>query len=191
MVQMMIRTWWAYAIQGLAAVIFGILTLVWPGISLHVMIVLFGAFAVVTGVMLLAASFDATQRRIQWGSLVALGILDVIGGVVTWFWPGMTALTLLYQVVGWAAVTGVVYVAASVQLRVALLHSRLLALAGLLSLALAGLLAVDPRSGLLSLIWLVDLYAIIGGVIELVFAFQVRRLQRTIGHLPSRLARSA
>jgi uncharacterized membrane protein HdeD (DUF308 family) len=123
--------------------------------------------------------------------LFALGILDVIAGVVTWFWPGLTALAVLYLVVAWAAVTGVVYIVASVELHDDIPHSWLLTLSGLLSLALAALLAVDPRSGILSLVWAVGLFAIISGVFELMFAFHVRHIQRSIGRPLSRLARSA
>jgi uncharacterized membrane protein HdeD (DUF308 family) len=187
----MTRNWWAYAIQGLAALIFGILTLVWPSISLVVMIALFGAFAVVTGVMLIAASFNAAKRHLHWGSLLAVGILDVAAGVVTWFWPGLTALALLYLVVAWAAVTGVIYIVASVEMRDAIPHSWLMTLTGVLSLVLAVVLAVDPRDGILSLVWVVGLYAIIGGIAELAFAFHVHSLQDSVGRGSSRLARSA
>jgi uncharacterized membrane protein HdeD (DUF308 family) len=184
----MTRNWWAYAIQGLAALAFGILTLIWPNISLRVMIALFGAFALVTGIMLVAASFDAAKQRLHWGSLLALGILDIAAGVVTWFWPGLTALAVLYLVVAWAAVTGVIYIVASVELRDYIPHAWLLTLTGVLSLALAVVLAVDPRDGILSLVWVVGLYAIISGGAELVFAFRVRGMQQDVGRAVSRLA---
>jgi uncharacterized membrane protein HdeD (DUF308 family) len=187
----MTRNWWAYAVQGIAAVVFGVLTLIWPGLSLRVMIALFGAFAVVTGVMLVAASFNAAKQRLHWGSLLAVGILDVVAGVVTWFWPGLTALALLYLVVAWAAVTGVIYIVASVELRDTIPHSWLMTLTGVLSLVLAVVLAVDPRDGILSLVWVIGLYAILGGIAELVFAFHVRSLQHDAGRSSSRLAQSA
>jgi uncharacterized membrane protein HdeD (DUF308 family) len=153
----MTRNWWAYAVQGVAAVVFGVLTLVWPGISLRVMIALFGAFALVTGVMLVAASFNAAKQRMHWGSLLGVGVLDLIAAVVTWFWPGLTALALLYLVVAWAAVTGVIYIVASVEMRDDIPHSWLLTLTGVLSLVLAVVLAVDPRDGILSLVWVIGI----------------------------------
>jgi uncharacterized membrane protein HdeD (DUF308 family) len=182
----MTRNWWAYAVQGLAALIFGILTLVWPGMSLRVMIALFGAFAVVTGVMLIVASFDAAKQQMHWGSLLAVGVLDVVAGVVTWFWPGLTALALLYLVVAWALVTGVVYIVASVEFSDAIPHAWLMTLTGVLSIVLAA----DPRDGILSLTLVVGIYAILGGISEMVFAFRLHGLQDSVTGASSRLAHS-
>lgn len=191
MLERMTRTWWAFAIQGLAAIVFGVLTLIWPGISLRVMIALFGAFALVTGIMLIVASFDAVKQRMHWGSLLAAGILDVVVGVVTWFWPGLTALAVLYLVVAWALVTGVLYVVASIEFRDEFAHAWLLTLAGVLSLVLAVVLAFDPRDGILSLVLVVGIYAIIGGCSTLTFAFRLHNVRQDVGIPSSRLAHSA
>ncbi|MDB5077895.1 MAG: hypothetical protein JWO42_4074 [Chloroflexi bacterium] len=190
MLDMFRRNWWTFAVQGVAAVIFGILTIIWPGTSLRVMIALFGAFAVVTGVMLAAASFDAARRRLHWGSLLAAGVLGVVVGLVTWFWPGLTALAVLYLVVAWALVTGVLYIVASLEFRDVIQHAWLLTLAGVLSVALAVVLAVDPRSGILSLVWVVGIYAVIGGISALTFAFRLRGQQQSVSSTASRLAHS-
>lgn len=191
MFDIMARNWWAYAIQGLAAVVFGVLTLIWPGSSLEAMIALFGAFAVVTGAMLVAASFDAARRRLHWGSLLANGILSLIAGLVIWFWPGLTALAVLYLVVAWALVMGILSIVASVEFREFVPHTWLMALSGVLSLVLAAVLAVDPRDGILSLVLVVGTYAILSGIAALVFAFRLRNLQEHIAEISPRLARSA
>ena len=191
MLSMMTSKWWTFAVQGLAALVFGILTMIWPGTSLRVMIALFGAFAIVTGVLLVAGSFNAARQRLHWGSLLAAGILDVVVGLVTWFWPGLTALAVLYLVVAWALVTGVLYIVASVELREEIPHAWLLTLTGVLSLVLAVVLAVDPRDGILSLVYVVGIYAILGGIAELVFAFRLRDLGQDVSNTASRLAHSA
>lgn len=187
MLDRLTRNWWTFAIQGLAFLAFGVLTVIWPGSSLQVMIALFGAFALVSGVTLMVASFDAAKHRLHWGSLLAAGVLDVLVGVVTWFWPGLTAFAVLYLVVAWALVTGVLYVVASVEFHDEIPHSWLLTLTGLFSLVLAAVLAFDPRSGILSLVWVVGIYAIAGGISELVFAFRLRNLRQRLGgsHLRS------
>jgi uncharacterized membrane protein HdeD (DUF308 family) len=187
---MLTSKWWTFALQGLALLVFGILTLIWPGTSLRVMIALFGAFALVTGVMLVVASFDAAKQRMHWGSLLAAGILDVVVGLVTWFWPGLTAYAVLYLVVAWALVTGILYVVASLELRDEFPHAWLLTLTGVLSLALAVVLAVDPRDGILSLVLVVGIYAIIGGIAEVVFAFRLREMRQDVRSTASRLAHS-
>lgn len=185
------RNWWALALRGFAAVVFGVLTLVWPGLSLVVMIALFGAFAVVNGVMAIVASFEAHDSHLRWGSLLAVGILDLIAGGVTFFWPGLTALALLYVVVAWALVTGIMTIGASIEFHDAIPHAWLLTITGLLALVLAVVLAVDPREGVLSLIWVVGIYAIVGGISELIFAFHVHSLQHDVRTPMSRIARSA
>src|SRR5438105_1277206 len=113
MFDMVTRNWWTFAVQGAAALIFGVLTLIWPGLGLIVIVALFGAFAVIRGVMAVAASYDAQMHHMRWGSSLAGGILSLIAGLVTWFWPGLTALALLYLVVAWAIVTGIMGIGAS------------------------------------------------------------------------------
>jgi uncharacterized membrane protein HdeD (DUF308 family) len=188
---MLTRNWWTFALQGAAALVFGVLTLIWPGTSLGIMIALFGAFALITGVTLVIGSFNAARRRLHWGSLLAAGILDVVIGLVTWFWPGLTALAVLYLVVAWALVTGILYIIGSLGFSDEIPHAWLLTLTGVLSVALAVVLAFDPRDGILSLVWVVGIYAIIGGISGLVFAFRLRGVVGGVRRATSRLAHSA
>src|SRR4051812_18773219 len=144
MLPMLTRNWWTFVIQGVAAVVFGVLTLVWPGLSLVVLLALFGAFAVVHGVMAVAASYEAHTHHLRWGSWLAVGLLDLIAGLVAWFWPGLTALALLYVVVAWALVTGLMTIGAAIEFHDAIPHAWLLALSGGLALAVGAVLALDP-----------------------------------------------
>ena len=191
MLTMLARNWWTFVIQGSAALVFGVLTLVWPGLSLVVLLALFGAFAVVHGVMALAASYDAHTRHLRWGSWLAVGLLSLLAGLVTWFWPGLTALALLYVVAAWALVTGLLSIGAAIEWHEALPHAWLLALSGVLALALAVVLAVDPGSGILSLVLVIGLYAIVAGLAELVFAVRLQRLRRGVDEAAARLAHSS
>ena len=186
MFDMLTRNWWTLAIRGLAAVIFGVLTLAWPGLSLVVLIALFGAFALVNGGTAIVASYHAHERHLRWGSLLAVGILDLIAAGVTWFWPGLTALALLYVVVAWALVTGILTIGAALEFHAGIPHAWLLALSGVLSVALAVILAVKPGAGILSLVLVVGIWAIAGGITELIFAFHVRSLRHDLGVLASR-----
>ena len=191
MLDRLTRYWWTFAVQGVAALIFGVLTLIWPGSSLVVMIALFGAFALVTGVMLLVGSFDAGKQHLHWGSLFAAGILSVVVGLVTFFWPGLTAFGVLYLVVGWTLVTGILYMVASLEFRDVFAHAWLLTLTGALSIVLAAVLAIHPRSGILALTLVVGIYAIVGGISELTFAFRVHGLRQDVSNISTRLAHSA
>lgn len=192
MFDMLTRNWWTLALRGLAALFFGVLTLAWPGLSLVVMIALFGAFALVNGVMAMVASYHAHERQLRWGSLLAVGILDVIAAGVTWFWPGLTALALLYVVVAWALMTGILSIGAAIEFHEGIPHAWLLALSGALSVALAGILAIRPGAGILSLVLVVGFYAIAAGITEIVFAFHLRSLRQDLSVLaPRRVPRSA
>jgi uncharacterized membrane protein HdeD (DUF308 family) len=191
MYDMLTRNWWTLAVRGLAAIVFGVLTLAWPGLSLRVLIALFGAFALVSGVMTIVASYQAHERHLRWGSLLARGIFDLIAAGVTWFWPGLTALALLFVVAGWALVTGVMSIGASIEFHDDIPHAWLLALSGVLSVALAVILALNPRTGILSLVLVLGIYAIAGGVSELIFAFRVRGLQHDLRTTVSHVASSA
>jgi uncharacterized membrane protein HdeD (DUF308 family) len=191
MLDRLTQNWWTFAVQGAVSLVFGVLTLIWPGSSLWVMIVLFGAFALVTGIMLLAASFDSARRRVHWGSLLAAGILSVVAGMVTWLWPGLTAMSMLYLVAGWALVTGILFVVASLEFRDVLTHSWLLTLTGALSIVMAAVLAIHPRSGILALVLVVGVYAIAGGIGELVFAYRLHSLRQHVAKAITRFAHSS
>jgi uncharacterized membrane protein HdeD (DUF308 family) len=110
-----------------------------------------------------------------------VGILDLIAGLVAFFWPGLTALALLYVVVAWAIVTGIMSIGASIEWHDVVAHPWLLAFSGLLSLVLAIVLAVDPRDGILSLVWVVGIYAIVGGIAEIAFGFRVHNGGSSVG----------
>ena len=139
----------------------------------------------------LAASYDAHARHLRWGSWLAVGLLNLLAGLVAWFWPGLTALALLYAVGAWALVIGLMSIGAAIEFRAAIRHAWPLALRGVLALALGAVLALDPGPGLLSLVWLVGVYAIIAGLAELVFAVRVRHLRRDISPRVSHVIQSA
>jgi uncharacterized membrane protein HdeD (DUF308 family) len=103
--------WWIMAIRGILAVLFGLAAIVWPGLTLLVLVLLFGAYAIIDGVM---AVFISLQERIvspRWWVLLLEGIAGIIAGVLTFLWPAITALVLLYLIAFWAIVTGLLEIA--------------------------------------------------------------------------------
>jgi uncharacterized membrane protein HdeD (DUF308 family) len=169
------RNWWALALRGLAAILFGILAFAWPGITLFVLIIFFGAYMLVDGIFAIVAAVRAAGEGARWWMLVLEGILGVVVGLVAFFWPGLTALALLYLIAAWAIVTGVMEIAAAIRLRREMLGEWALVLGGALSVLFGVLLVVIPaRAGLLSLTWLIGAYAVVFGVLQVVLAFRVR-----------------
>src|SRR3954447_18487187 len=177
MLETLTRNWWVLAVRGALAVLFGLLALIWPGITVLALVLLFGAYALVDGVMgLYTALFDRGRPGGRGGGWLVLegvaGVLAAIGAVV---WPGITALVLLYLIAAGALVTGVAEIVAAIRLRREIQGEGLMILRGALSI-LFGLLAfLFPGAGALAVVWLVAAYAIAFGVVMLILAFRLRR----------------
>ncbi len=169
------RNWWALALRGLAAILFGILAFAWPGITLFVLILFFGAYMLVDGIFAIVAAVRAAGDEARWWLMLLEGILGVVVGLVAFFWLGLTALALLYLIAAWAIVTGIMEIAAAIRLRREVVGEWALILGGALSVLFGVLLVVIPaRAGLLSLTWLIGAYAVVFGVLLVVLAFRLR-----------------
>ena len=168
--------WWVLLIRGIAAVIFGLAALLWPGPTLYVLIIFFGAYALVDGVFAIVAGIRGTGSR-RW-LLLAEGVLGVLAGLVAFFYPDITALVLLYVIAFWAIFTGILEIVMSISLRREIENEWLMGLGGVLSVLFGVVLAALPGVGLLSLVWLIGIYAIVFGVAQIVLAFRVRSHRR-------------
>lgn len=158
-------------LSGLAAIVFGVLVLIWPGISLIAMIALFGAFAFVYGAFFLASGLNLlAHRSTEWVPYVLGGLAGIGIGAATFFRPGITALALVYLIAAWAVVTGVFEIVAAVDLHSEMKGEWLLGLAGALSIVFGALVAIRPGAGVLAILWLIGIYAIVTGIMRVVFA---------------------
>jgi uncharacterized membrane protein HdeD (DUF308 family) len=164
--------WWALLLRGIAAVLFGLAALFWPGLTLFVLIVFFGAYALVDGILAIVAGIRGSEGR-RW-LLLAEGVLGVLAGLITFFWPGMTALFLLFVISAWAIFTGLLKVVMAIFFRREVENAWLMGLSGVLSVLFGVVLAVLPGAGLLSLVWLIGIYALIVGVVLIVLGFRMR-----------------
>ena len=177
MLSFIAREWWVFLVRGIAAIAFGIAALVWPGPTLYVLVALFGAYVLVDGVTLLVALIrgDPLARRHAW-AVGIMGVLGIVAGIVTFFWPDATALTLLYVVAFWAIAMGVIQMIAAVALRREIDGEFWMGLGGLISVVFGASLILFPSAGLLSLAWLVGIWAIAFGVSSLGLAFRLRAI---------------
>src|SRR5689334_14735051 len=117
MLDLMSRYWWALVLRGVAAIMFGVLALAWPGLTLQVLVALFGAYALVDGVFAVVAAIGGRQHTDQWFLLLLEGLLGIVVGVVTWAAPGITATALVLYIALWSVVTGVLEIVAAIRLR--------------------------------------------------------------------------
>jgi uncharacterized membrane protein HdeD (DUF308 family) len=168
------RNWWSLVIRGIAAIIFGILTFVWPGITVTALVFLFAGYALVDGVVSLAGAVRAAEAHDRWGALLLEGIVGIAAAIATILWPGITALSLVFVIAAWAIITGVAEIAAAVRLRKHIHGEWLLALAGILSILFGVLVVAMPIAGALVIAIWIGAYALVFGVTLVALGFRLR-----------------
>jgi uncharacterized membrane protein HdeD (DUF308 family) len=166
--------WWALALRGIIAILFGLAAFLRPGIALEALILLFGAYALVDGVFSIVGVFGGTRGGTPRWLLFLEGVVSILAGLIALIFPGLTAIALLYLVAAWAVVTGIAEIATAIRLRQEIRGEWALILGGIISVLFGLILAVLPAVGILSLIWLVGAYAVAFGVLLLITALQVR-----------------
>ena len=167
------RNWWAIALRGALAIIFGVVAMALPGVTMLSLVLVFAAYAVVDGVLAIIAAVRSARSHERWGLLVLEGLVDIAAGVLAFLWPGLTILIFVMIVAAWALVTGGLMTAAAFRLH--LDHGRWwLALGGLASIAYGVLLIIAPLIGALVLTWWLGAYALVFGVFLLILAFRLR-----------------
>jgi uncharacterized membrane protein HdeD (DUF308 family) len=168
-------------VGGLASIVFGLIVLLWPGISLVALTVLFGAYAFVYGVFAVAAGLYMLARRgNQWVAYIVGGAAGVLLGVITFLRPGITDLTLAYLIAAWAFVVGVFEIAAATEMWGEIRGAVWLAIGGVLSIAFGVLVAWRPGTGLLAILWLIGLYAILAGVSRVIAAYRIHQFRSDV-----------
>jgi uncharacterized membrane protein HdeD (DUF308 family) len=166
---MLSGNWWAQLLRGIAAMLFGLAALFWPGMTLLVLLVVFAIYAIVDGLLAIVVGIRGSGGR-RW-LLLAEGALGLLAGLVILFWPGETALVLVYVISAWAICTGLLKVIMAVSFSRQIENWWLMGLGGALSVIFGVILGSLPGAGLLTLVWLVGIYALILGVALIVLGF--------------------
>jgi uncharacterized membrane protein HdeD (DUF308 family) len=175
------KEWHLAMLRGLAALTFGVLTLVWPGLTLWVLVVMFGAFVLVDGVFTLIDVFQnhaAAQPHRGWR--IFDGIISILAGVVTFVWPAITALALLFLIAAWAIISGVVRLWLAIRLRGEIPHAWLFGLGAAVSIAFGILLAITPGTGALVITWLIGWFAVVFAAIFFTYGWRLRGIERQL-----------
>jgi uncharacterized membrane protein HdeD (DUF308 family) len=169
----LVRNWWMVALRGIAALVFGLLTLFNPAISLAVLILFFGAYALVNGLFTIGSAI-AHRRESYWVALLVSGVLSAGIGVLTFLRPGVTAVVLVYFIAAWALVIGLGEIAAAIRLRKLITGEWLLILVGVLSVVFGLILFLAPGAGALALTLWIGAYATVIGILLIALGFRLR-----------------
>jgi uncharacterized membrane protein HdeD (DUF308 family) len=171
--------WRTFVVRGAAGILFGLLTFFWPKISLAVLVLLFGAYALVDGAFNLVEAFSNKRgERRSWG-LVFQGLAGLGAGIITLMVPGLAALALLYVIAAWAIVTGAFEIVGAVRLRKHIRGEWLLALSGVLAIVFGIFVASFPGTGALALVLWIGAYAFVFGCLLVALGLKLRRWART------------
>ena len=175
MLQLLARRWWALALRGVIAVLFGLLTFFIPGVTLISLVLLFGFYVILDGIFDIVSAMKAPGHH--WPLLVE-GIVGIVAGIVTFMWPGITAMFLLHLIAFWAILTGVLEIVAGIRLREVIANEMLLILMGVISTLFGILIITFPGAGALAIIIWIGAYAVVFGIILIVLAFRLRSFRQ-------------
>jgi uncharacterized membrane protein HdeD (DUF308 family) len=174
MVRALAKNWWLLLLRGIAAIIFGVLAFAWPGLTLLTLILFYGAFALVDGVLAITAAIAGGAPAPRWW-LAIVGLLGIAAGLLTFLMPGLSALVLLFFIAGWAIATGVLQIIGAIQLRKEIDNEWLLILGGVISVLFGIGVMLAPGAGALALVWVIGTYAVILGVVFVALALRLKK----------------
>jgi len=160
-------------IRGIAGIVIGLLAVAWPGMTIAVLVGIFAVYAIVDGITNLFVGFSRSRAGRSWAHVLQ-GIVGIGAGVLTFVWPGVTALALVWFIAAWAVVTGMFEIVAAVRLRKVMTGEWLLALSGALSVAFGLLVFAFPGAGAVGIAFVLGAYAIAGGVILVMLGIRMR-----------------
>jgi uncharacterized membrane protein HdeD (DUF308 family) len=184
MSQILAQNWWLVALRGVFALIFGVIAVLLPGVTITALVLLFAAYMLVDGIFAIVSGVRAARRHERWGLLIVEGIADLVAGGIAIVWPLITVVAFIYLLAAWAIVTGGLAFAAA--LRLQLDHGRwLLAFGGFVSLIWGFMLLFWPLVGAVVLAWWMGAYALVFGVTLLILAFRLRGQMRRASPTPA------
>jgi uncharacterized membrane protein HdeD (DUF308 family) len=167
------RSWWLLVLRGLVGIVFGVAAIAWPGLTLIVLVTLFGIYAIVDGAVAVLSVVSHSERG-RWWAVLLEGVMGIGAGLAALVIPGITAVVLVTLIGAWAVLTGVMEVIAAFRLRREMEDEWLLGLAGILSLVFGLVIVVFPGAGALALVTLIGAYAIVFGLAMVLLGLRMR-----------------
>ena len=164
-------------IRGIAAIVFGVIAFVYPGLTIATLVLFFGAWVLIDGIFRIVGAIGHRASDPDWGWQLVIGILGIVVGLLTFHAPQITALALVIYIAAWALMIGASEIAIAVKMRREIKGEWFLILMGLASIAFAVLLLWNPIAGAAAVIWLIAWYAVVIGILAIFFGFRLRSLR--------------
>lgn len=167
------QNWWAVALRGVFAILFGLVALFVTGPTILSLVLFFSAYMLVDGVFGIVAAARAARQGERWGLLVLEGLANIAVGAIAFLMPGLTVIAFVLLLAAWSLVSGGLMLGAA--FRLSKEHGRWwLAFAGIVSIVFGILLGLAPVIGAVVLTWWLGAYALAFGIVLLVLAFRLR-----------------
>lgn len=179
MLHALAKNWWLLLLRGIASIVFGVLAFAWPGLTLVTLVLFYGAFALVDGVIALVAAFSGGAKPAPTWWLVVVGLLGIAAGIATFLMPGITALLLIIFMGAWALVHGIFEIVGAIQLRKEIDNEWMLILSGIVSVLFGLIVLIAPGAGALGLIWAIAAYSIVFGITFIALALRLKNHKHT------------
>ncbi|MCU0953983.1 MAG: HdeD family acid-resistance protein [Hyphomicrobium sp.] len=168
------RNWWLILLRGICAVVFGILTFIWPGLTLLTLVLFYGAFSLLDGAFSIAAAVKGGAPMPRWW-LALVGLLGIGVGIITLAWPQITGIVLLMFIAGWAIASGLLQIIGAIALRKEIEGEWWLVASGILSVVFGVLLIMYPGAGALSLAIVIGAFAVAYGILLIGFSLRLKK----------------
>src|SRR3954468_22463286 len=172
--------WWAVVLRGVMAILFALITFAVPGITIAILVTIFGVYALFDGVLAVVSTIKAVQGHRRWGAFLLEGIIGILFGLYAIIFPLGAAAAFVTFVAVWAIFTGILEIAAAIRLRRHMQGEWILVLLGVLSILLGVILVASPVSGAVFLVWVLASYGLIFGILLISLGFRIRRLPESV-----------
>jgi len=174
LLQTLAKNWWLLLLRGIVAILFGLIALACPGVSLLILIAVYGVYALADGLFALTAAFRHGAVAPRWW-LLFIGLAGVAAGVLTLTYPIVTAIILLTFIGLWCIVRGVLEIVGAIQLRREIDNEWMLVVHGIISVIFGATMLAWPGLGALAVLWGIGIYAVVAGLLLIGFALRLRR----------------
>lgn len=175
------RNWWLVALRGLLAILFGAAAFIWPGLTWLVLILMFGVYAILDGIIAMVSGVSQSRYSPRWWVFLVEGFISLIAGVIVLLQPGLAGFALVIVIAVWAVLTGIMEIIAAIRLRREIRNEWMLGFGGFLSIMLGLLMLFQPAAGGLVITLMVGAYALIFGMLLLALSFRLRSFHRRPG----------